>query len=154
MELHSFEDERGRLVAEWVRGSWRRTSIVMKRAVRAEFKLGGLIYERSRVTVRPAEVETLRPVVRRMYEETQADLRRRGVTVVRLYRGVKRPMSRIGVLESWTLDPATAERFGTYDILVEDIPAARIFMYYQGPGWQRGPFGQQYEYIVMSEAPQ
>ena len=57
------------------------------------------------------------------------------------------------MFESWSADPATARRFGACDILVEDIPAERVFMYHEGPGWRSGPFGQQYEYIVMSEAP-
>lgn len=149
----AFGRRRREVMVQWVRGSNRRTSTLLKHAVKAEFDIGRPVYQRRAFAIRSAQVDGLRPVVRRMYAQTQADLRDRGITEALLYRGLKSPAVVGDVLESWTDNLSVAQGFGSYDILVETIPAARIFMYYLGAGWITGPFGQQFEFLVLSEAP-
>lgn len=149
----AYERARRYLVSNWVRSSTSRTSIVTKRAVKEEFGIDGLIYETRPFTIASGEVQEMRPVVRRMYEETQEDLRRRGITSVRLYRGVKTDVIGEGVISSWTSDKDTARKYGGYGILLEEVTADRIFMYHEGPGWINGPRGDEFEFIILMEAP-
>jgi hypothetical protein len=138
---------------QWVSGSNSRGATLLKLTVKSEFALVRPVYQRRDFAIRPSQIASLRPVVRRMYRDTQADLSRRGISNVQLFRGVKSPVIVGDVLESWTTDLPTARVFGSYDVLVEIVPAERVFMYYQGPGWVAGPFGQQFEYLVLSEVP-
>lgn len=100
-------------------------------------------------------MEQARQAVRRMYQETQAELQARGISEVTLHRGIRTEYREPGAVEAWTSDEAIAEQFAGSDglVLTAIIPAARILAWYDGPGWITGPKGQQFEWIVLSEEP-
>lgn len=88
-----------------------------------------------------------------MYDETQAYFREQGIKEIVLYRGIKKEYAVKGVLESWTDDISTATKFNGRHVWTERIPVERIFVSYNGPGWKNGPYGMQYEYVLLSEVP-
>ncbi len=91
--------------------------------------------------------------MRRIYEDTQEALRRRSILQVRLYRGLAAPYETPSILSSFTASLDMAMKFGPYGVIEENVPAVRIFAWYEGPGWRNGRFGQQFEYVVLSEEP-
>lgn len=92
-------------------------------------------------------------MTRQIYEETQSYFREQGITEVVLYRGIKKEYSVKGVLESWSDDIATAKKFNGRHVWEEHIPVERVFISYGAPGWKNGPYGMQYEYILLNEVP-
>ena len=140
--------------SSWVRGSSRRLSVLLKIAVKEEFGLAPEVWKRGQHKLTDDQVAEARRAVRRVYEETQADLRASGVTVVRLYRGVSSPIAARGVLEGWTSDLDVAEEFGEYDIMEAAVPASRVLAYSRGPSWQNGPHGEESEFLVLGGEPQ
>lgn len=135
---------------QWVIGSKRRASVLLKKAAVKELGLPGVAYSRVKWQIPAEDVEATRSVVRRIYEDTQESLRKKGIKTIRLYRGVQTGYSDVGALESWTTDPQLAKKFDGFDVLVKDVPAEHIFAYSGGPHWKNGRFGEQYEYVVLS----
>ncbi len=138
---------------EWVRGARRRASVLLKNGVKEELGIDGLVYTRRNYNFTRSEIALSKASAREMYESTQADLRSKGIRQVTLYRGLKSRVTVDGVIESWTSDPATARKFDGYDVIQLRIPVSRILAYHRGPNWRNGPYGEQYEYIVMRETP-
>jgi hypothetical protein len=138
------------MLSQWVRGSTRRASVELQEAVRREFSLLGEVWHGDiRYRLSDARIERLRPVVRRMYEETQVDLGSTNIAQIELMRGIRSANEMERVLESWTSDPLVARSFGTYTVIRESISASRVLAYHAGPGWRPGPFGDQSEYLVL-----
>lgn len=153
--------QRDVIVREWVHGSKRKTSVTVKLAMQAELGIGGVAYSRVKWNIDPAAVEAMRPVVRRMYEETQAALAQRRIDAITVYRGVKKRYpdgkDRRGTLESWSSSAEIELRFarGNPDnVKIEDVTRERIFLFRNGPGWKDGRFGNQEEFVVMADEPQ
>lgn len=137
---------------QWVIGSKRKASVTLKKAAIKELGLPGVAYSRVQWKIDERDVDAARSVVRKVYEDTQEDLRARGVKTVRLYRGIQSAYSEVGSLESWMTDPVLAKKFDGEDVLVMDVDARHIFAYSGGPNWKNGKYGEQFEYIVLSSA--
>src|SRR6266567_3983513 len=109
----------------------------MREAVRLELGVSGAISVRRIVRWNRRLVASLRPIVRRIYQETQATLRQRRMIRAMLYRGVE-VGGQIGLtLSSYTSDSQVALRFGRM-VIEESVAAERIFMWHEGPGWVNG----------------
>jgi len=143
--------ERG-LLDSWVSGAHYKKSILLKNAIREEFGQKGLLLNRNNYQISADDIRAARPVVRSIYNDTQDALR--GKRSVKLYRGVKSSIRTPGVVESWTTDIGTARKFNGYDVIEMEIPVERIFAFSGGPNWKNGRYGEQFEYMVMSEEPQ
>ena len=126
----------------------------MRAAAREEFALTCIATaRRPRFAARSFEVERMQPVLRQLYEETQDSLIQVPGRMIQLYRGVPEEMALVRLcIASYTSDLTTAGRFGSI-ILAERIPKSRILWWHGGPGWIDGPYGPQYEYLVLSEEP-
>lgn len=139
------------LLDSWVSGAHYKKSILLKSAIREEFGRKGLLLNRNNYQIGAGDIQAARPVVRAIYNDTQAALR--GKRSVKLYRGVKSSIRTPGVVESWTTDIATARKFNGYDVMEMEIPIERIFAFSGGPNWKNGRYGEQFEYMVIPEAP-
>ena len=142
-----------RLLYEWVNGSNRRTSILLKQAIKQEFGTPGLVMNKRGFSIAQGEIDDVRNTVRQMYDRTQEAFGQQGVATIKLYRGVKSEVRIPGVVESWTTDLETARKFDGYDIMEMVVPVDRVFMHSGGPGWKNGKYGEQYEYMVMADRP-
>jgi len=142
-----------KLMYEWVHGSNRKTSIMLKEAIKQEFNMPGLVMNKRGFQIAQSEIDDVRSTIRDMYDQTQQSFKDRGVETVTLYRGVKSNVRIPGVVESWTTDLATAKKFNGYDIMKMEVSIDRIFMHSGGPGWKNGKYGEQYEYMVMANKP-
>jgi SPP1 gp7 family putative phage head morphogenesis protein len=145
--------EARRVQWEWAHGSSRRTSVVLKETLQRSLGVEGVVFNPKGFVVSDDEVRAMEATVRAMYERTQVHLRKRGIDSVHLYRGIQSEIIEQGVVESWTGDVDTAVRFDGFLVLEEDVPAERIFLYYLGPGWRNGRFGEQFEYLVLKSVP-
>ena len=141
------------LLSEWVTSSGRRTSVILKNAIKEELGVAGLIIDRRGFNIASSEIAGAQTSVRAMYERTQAELRAQGITEVKLYRGVKTGIRTPGAVESWTTDLRTARKFDGYDVMEMTVPVDRIFMYSGGPGWKNGKYGEQREYMILGSSP-
>lgn len=152
MDELEFLKVRRQLVGAWTGAKDAGLAITMRIAAREEFRLSCIATaRRPRYMARRAEIERLKPVLRRIYYETQQSLDH--VQMVRLYRGVPENVLLIPLcIASYTSDLTTARRFGSI-ILTEDIPTSRILWWHGAPGWIDGPYGLQHEYLVLSEEP-
>lgn len=150
------QDERlvRRALDQWVVGSKRKTSVILKQACLTEFGLSGVAYSRVQWKITDEDVLEMRSAARVIYQDTQAYLAKMfpGGTI-RVYRGVKSTYAISGVLESWTTDIETARKFNGYDILMEDVPIAQVFALSGGPNWKNGKYGEQFEVILLSDVP-
>lgn len=138
-----------KLLHEWVHGSNRRTSIILKEAIKQELGARGLVFSRRQFNISDAEIKAARTSVQQMYEQTQAYLKQQGIKDIVLYRGVKTEIRTPGVVESWSTDRRTANKFDGHDVMEMRVPAEQIFMFSGGPGWKNGKYGEQFEYMVM-----
>ena len=138
-------------VDNWVHGSRSRGAVALKQAAKREFGLQGVAFTRREFIYGATELATARQTARRIYNQTQAELKRRGIRTMRLYRGIKGKYTTAGALESWTTDQATAQKFAGSKgvVLVDDVPVNRIWNGAEMDHWHSGKFGQQNEWIVM-----
>jgi hypothetical protein len=156
------EADHGRLQRAWVYSSRSKTSIHFQEAMHREFGTDVATWNPKGITIDEALVERYRPVVRRMYEQTQAELRRQGVTEITLYRGVKHDATPLrGVLESWSSERGVAERFsrmgplggsgelGPGVVLEMRVEAWRIVLASFDPRWSAGRYGERFEFILL-----
>lgn len=145
----SYEERRDAWNWEFVHGANRRIPVAMKQAAREQFGAKGMVRNPRGRRFSRSTVALARKDMARMYDEAQADFRRRGVRHVRLYRGVKRRQRGVNALESWTDDRRVAERFAGPNghVYVEDVPAEEILMSHQSPRWVNGIWGEQGEYV-------
>jgi hypothetical protein len=127
--------------------------VVLKETLQRSLGVEGVVFNPKGFVVSDDEVRAMEATVRAMYERTQVHLRKRGIDSVHLYRGIQSEIIEQGVVESWTGDVDTAVRFDGFLVLEEDVPAERIFLYYLGPGWRNGRFGEQFEYLVLKSVP-
>lgn len=146
-------ERRTALIWEWTSGSNRRAAVVLKHAVKSEFRLEGDVWSRG-ITYRIAqrEIDAVRRDARTMYERTQAYFRARGITRVKLYRGLKPGTApHRNAVESWTSDPEIARQFaGPRGVVLEqEVPVSQVLTHHKAPGWVDGPYGRQSEYLVM-----
>lgn len=144
-----FQRDRQKLASAWVHGSRNVSSTHMQVAAQEEFGLDVAVWNKRGHTIRRELVDRYRPVVRRMYEETQEALRLAGVEEVELLRGLKSDVSVRGVLEAWTTSGEIAEKFDGYTVLRQRIAARDVFLYRGGPGWVDGRFGNQEEWVLL-----
>lgn len=139
---------------EWVHGSNRKTSVLMKQAALREFGGSGVVFSRgAKFRFEPRDVSMVRRDLRAIHGEIQRDFRAAGTKTVRLYRGYHGDPPARGALESWTSDPAVARKFAAKGrdgrVLVEDVPVAQILNHHKGKRWVDGIWGKQDEYLVM-----
>ena len=153
MDDDAFHAKRKQLLGAWTDYSRSRLSVLLKLAVSAELGVPGIAFTRSNRRIAQFEAEALRNAVRRMYTETQEALEDRGIIELTLFRGITAPYEVQSVLSSFTSSIRIARRFGKYGVVEEGIPAGRVFLWHEGPGWRNGRFGEQFEYVVLSEAP-
>lgn len=142
------------LQSAWVRGSRNKKSIHFQHAVRREFRMSTSVWNRRGHDIDPDLVERFRSPVRSLYNATQKALRKAGIRRVKLYRGIKDggiPLR--GVMESWTTDFDTALKFAGSrgEVMTITVPRERILMWSEGPFWTNGPFGEQFEYVILGE---
>lgn len=143
-----------KLLDQWVLGSKRKTSVVFKKAAIQEFALPGEAYSRVNWKITERDVEGTRPAVRQIYQDTQAALRERYPQgTVTLYRGVKTEYAIQGAIESWTTDIPTAQGFDGYTVIAQEFPIAQVLAFSGGPHWKNGKYGEQHEFMVLSEPP-
>ncbi len=141
------------IIHEWTRGSKRKTPVIAKTAAIDEFGLPGVAFTNRKYNISQAEIGASRISLRAMYNETQKELKAAGISKITLRRGVKTQYntSLAGAMESWTSDSTISKKFdGKYE-LIESITADRILTYHKSKLWKNGPYGEQYEYIVMPE---
>lgn len=140
-----------KLLKTWVHGAHQKNSVLLKNAIREEFGVRGLVMNRRGFEFSDSDISAARPAVRSIYADTQRALN--GKKTIKLYRGVKSEIRTPGVVESWTTDLRTAKKFNGHDVIEMEIPAERIFAFSGGPNWTNGRYGEQFEYMVMAEAP-
>lgn len=145
-----FRQRREWMQWEWVHGSNRKTSVMMKEAARRSFNLNGVVYNPRGFKIPTREIALAKKDLKKIYRQTQAEFRRKGITKVKLYRGLRGPVAENGALESWTTDINTAKKFGTYSIQVKEVPIDRILISHRNRDWIDGVFGKQAEYVVMN----
>jgi hypothetical protein len=153
VEDNAYHARRRQLIGAWTDDSRSRLSVLLKLAVSTEFSVSGIAFTRSSYRFARSEIDGLGPTVRQMYLDTQEALSDRGIIELHLYRGIAAPYEVRSVLTSFTSSIRIARRFGRYGVLKESIPSTRVFAWHQGPGWVNGRFGEQLEYVVLSEAP-
>lgn len=145
----SFEQRRDFYQWNWVHSSSRKNSVLMKKAASREFGLRGIAYNPHGFAHAAGDVADAAEDLRRVYEETQTEFRRRGIKTIKVFRGVKGPVAERGAVESWTTDRKVAEKFGTYGVKEEEVPVERILTGRGLPGWVDGIFGDQGEMVVL-----
>ena len=145
----------GAMISAWVRGSRSKASNALKIAAMDELGGGGIPYSRRSWTYSARDIDRTRAATRTLYEETQAALRATGRDTVTLYRGIRSEYAVEGAIEAWTSDVATARKFAGPDgyILTEEIPIDRVLTYSGGPRWENGPWGEQYEFLILGRRP-
>ena len=149
-KVATFSERRDWMNWEWVHGSRRRSSVLMKRAAIEEFRLNGVAFAgKKRYSIRASEVTFARRDLRRMRNETAAYFKKRGIKTIKLYRGLKSRVEKPGALTSWTTDRNLALRFDGHTVLEMEVPVDRILTGHKIPGWTTGIFGDQSEWIVM-----
>lgn len=151
------------LQEKWVHGSWNREPVEMKQAAIDEFDLDGVAWNPKGIDLETAaaqeKIDDMRSVLRHQYRKTQKELERRGVDSVTLYRGVKDKdaIDVQGAVESWTRSRKEAlEKFANGDpdnVFTEQVPRERVLFFRGGPNWQDGKFGNQREWVVLSDEP-
>lgn len=146
----SLAQRRDSYLWNWVHGSNRKNSVLMKRAAIREFKLRGIEFNPRGFKFAGSEVALAAKDLRKLYDATQAEFRRRGIKTVKLFRGIKGPVAQGGALESWTTSRKVAEKFGTYSIIEKEIPVEQILTGRGLPDWIDGIFGNQGEMVVLS----
>jgi SPP1 gp7 family putative phage head morphogenesis protein len=137
----------------WVHGSWNEEPTALKKAAAREFGFDeGRVWNPRGHEPDEALVEDMTDVVAHQYEKAQAELDRRGIDSVTLYRGLSETVEEQGVLSSWTQSKEVAESFDDF-IVEEEIPAERVLFFKGGPSWEDGRFGNQEEWVVLPEEP-
>lgn len=132
----------------WVHGSNRKVSIWMKQAAKKEFGLHGMVYNPRGFTTPSNVIPSVRKSLRRTYEATQNELRKKGIKTIRVYRGVKGEIITPNTLSSWTTDINTAKRFGG-NVIVQDVPVEKVLNFKGSKNWADGLWGNQHEVIIM-----
>lgn len=149
------DDRRTWMLWERVRGTARRTSVLVEQAAIRQFGLTGVPWASGReYTFQEADVVRAERDLRAIYDQTQAWFKRRGVRSVTLYRGVHGAGDDIRrSVESWTSDRATAERFAARGadgyVLRVTVPVTQVLVHHQVSEWVDGPLGSVAEYLVM-----
>jgi SPP1 gp7 family putative phage head morphogenesis protein len=134
---------------DWVHGSKRRNSVLLKTAAIREFGLKGVPFSLRKFSFSPTELKAARGVVRRMRSQTRKELGRRGVDKLRVYRGIKSDVPVSGSIESWSTSRRTAEKFGTHEVMVDVVPSSKVLNYHGSPDWVDGIFGDQAEVMIL-----
>lgn len=138
---------------EWVHGSWSEEPTALKQAAARHFGFDeDRVWNPKGHDPDDALVDDMTSVVDHQYEKAQAELDRRGIDSVTLYRGLSSDVEEQGVLSSWTQSKEVAESFDDY-IVEEEIPAERVLFFKGGPNWEDGKFGNQEEWVVLPERP-
>lgn len=139
------------LLWNWVHGSKRKTSVMLKSGAIREFGLRGVAFNPRGFNIAEADISRTGGDLRRVWRRTQDDLRRRGTSTVTAYRGVRGDIAERGAVESWSTSEATARKFAGAGgkVLKEEIPAEQILAQSGGPDWVDGVFGNQDELLVL-----
>lgn len=160
------EEMTSNLIANWAGTSadGDPLALALQRAVAKEFDLPVPTFLTTRTGWGDEELwrdleGTLRVFIRSMYAETQAELRRRGITELLLYRGVSHlpPGRPVGVVRgdlelqpasSFSFDPETAWRFHGTDggVYAVRVPAERV-LGIPGRGWG---CANEWEVVLLS----
>jgi hypothetical protein len=150
--VDTFDRRREDLILDWTNSSNSGGAVAIKEAARTEFELDGAIWN-PRGRAIPGDLDEMRSDLRRTYEDTQEHYR--GVESVRLYRGVKTQTTIDGTVEAWTDDVNVAKKFAGRDggVIYSDMDTRRILASVDAPGWRNGRYGNQREFLVLSDPP-
>jgi hypothetical protein len=154
----SVEERREWLLWEWVHGTERNTSLLLKAAAQS-MGATGPISRRGRAPVFDAKtLRRAREDLERMRQETLAELKRRGITHVTVFRGelsAAAPGRKDLALSSWSTDRSIAERFAKRSpagvVREVKVPIERIAFGHVTPGWVDGIHGHQAELVLFSD---
>jgi hypothetical protein len=144
----------------WVADTFSIEAIIMKIAADKAFRsLTNHIevYNRHHLPISEEEIDRFLPVVRWMYKETQEHLVEVGIKQNRkLFRGVNENNAILQPLMSYTDNERVAEKYsklvgGQQQRGVFHLPVSpeRIFMYFNGPGWDS--HFDDLEYIIICD---
>jgi SPP1 gp7 family putative phage head morphogenesis protein len=148
VERVAIERQRDYLMWNWVHGSNRKGSLLLKEVIQAVFPTTGIVFNKHNRPIDSKTARKFKRAARATYEKVQRELKRRGVRTVKLYRGVGGETPIRGVLESWTTDPDVARKFGKR-VMVKEVPIEKIFNYSGSSQWVEGIWGEQKEYLVI-----
>lgn len=145
----TYPERERRLIDNWVRGSKRKVCIEMKAAAIREFGLKGLPYSRVNYNLDEALIEATRKDLRAMHTKTQEYFKSRGITHLRLYRGVQSGYSVPGSISAYSTSEKVARGFDGHDVIAVDVPIEKILVGKDVDGWIDGPWGNQEEWLVL-----
>ena len=164
------EDERlFAAIDNWVHGSHRKPSMMMKEAVRREFNEDAAVLALRDYVFTDSALEAMQEDVQRLFRATQEHFAEQGIEKVTLYRGVALDPEEedysLGALEAWTSDEGAAKGLAEFRankasesgkeldpvVLEEEFDVRNILVYHKGPNWHDGAFGNQSEYLVMDK---
>lgn len=136
----------------WVHGSNRKVSIGVKEGLKSEFKLKGVIHNPRGFTTANIDITRMKKEARKVYRQTQKELRTRGIEKIKMYRGVTKDIQTAGVVESWTTDEKIAKKFAGKKgkVMVKEVEISKIYNYSGSSNWVNGIYGEQSEYMVLN----
>lgn len=152
-QLGSFAERKARLMSAWtVNSTNQTTALELKEAAIREFRLRGSAFATVQAKISQENLQLTQADLRRVYQATQEEFRKRNVKHVTLYRG--RDLSKIeeeAAVASWTSSKRTAEDYAGPAGIVEErvYSVEEILVGQESPGWKDGPRGNQAEYLVM-----
>lgn len=150
----TFEERRDWLAWDWVQNSNNRTGVSVREAARREFGAKGILWNPNRHELLSDEtLNLIQEDLRRVYEATQAEFRRRGITHVKLWRGVRGDEPKPARIHAFTSDPKIARRFGSHGEYHALVPVEQVLFFHEAEGWVDGVYGQQSEFLLMPNAP-
>ncbi|KKM99165.1 hypothetical protein LCGC14_1150670 [marine sediment metagenome] len=139
------------LLWNWVHGSKRKTSIMLKAGAIRAFGLRGIAYNPRGFAVLKTDIARTAKDLRRLHSKTQAEFARRGIKTVKVFRGVKGEVAERGAVESWSTSRKIAQGFAgpRGKVLAEEIPVERVLAMNNGPEWVDGVHGDQDEMLIL-----
>lgn len=152
------------LLSCWQASTYSYEGTLLKLVVDLEFRrlTGGIqVIDKRGWNIDQETIDRFTPVVNWMYSQTQQDFRNKGISKPRnMFHGVNRKNMVLQPLMSYTERKDIAEHYQKragvgvpgidYDILDLPVPVERIFMWYGGPGWERGnAHYDDLEYIII-----
>jgi len=137
------------LLWNWVHGSARWQSVRLKKALKQEFNLAGIVWNPLGQLIQQRHLDDMRRDVRALYEQTQKDLAFNSIQSITLYKGVSGTVTARGVLESWTADKVEALQLGPLLLRVA-FPAESIFNFRGSSTWIDSIWGEKKIWLVMT----
>lgn len=152
-QLGSFQERVDRLLSAWtVNSTNQTTALELKEAAIREFRLRGSAYSTVQAQFRAEDMTLTQADLRRIYNNTQEDFQRKGITSVTMYRGRARGIiEEEAAVSSWTANEKIARLYAGPDGQIETrtFPVTEILLGQNSPNWKDGPRGNQEEYLVI-----